>query len=204
MIIKILFLIIGLYILNGVVLYFINLNKPFKDRPLGFLKGSPFYMSPLSFILFSPPSFLKDIFANSNKKKQKYISVNASEEETQLYNLGTIANSHGEYMKAIELFSKAIKMNPNFSEAYVNRGTAYSRLKNPDATDLSKFIDEKINNAISDFDKAIELDPKNGYAYYNRAVAKWVKGVSEEAVLDIKKAKELGFKDIDPNFERNL
>lgn len=204
MITKILFSATGLYILIGVVLYFINLNKPPKDRPIGFIKGSPFHVNPLSFILFSPIFLLTDIFAKFNKKKQNYINVNASEEEKRLYNLGTTANSQGDYKIAIEYFSKVIKMNPNFSEAHVNRGTAYSRLRNPDAADSLKFLDEQINNAILDFDKAIELDPKNGYAYYNRAVAKWMKGVSEEAVLDIKKAKELGFNDIDPDFEKSL
>lgn len=196
MLTKILFLIIGLYILVGIVLYFINSRKSFIDRPLALSKkGLP---NILFFILLSPIS----IFPRLNKKKSKHIEVNASEEETELYNLGTTANSQGEYKMAIEYFSKVIKMNPNFSEAYVNRGTAYSRIKNPDAK--SSFYDEQINNAISDFDKAIAIDPKNGYAYYNRAVAKYIKGDSNESLLDIKKAKELGFKDIDPNFEKNL
>lgn len=139
---------------------------------------------------------LKIIF--NNRLMKKIISVIASEEETKLYNLGTAANSQGEYEMAIEYFSKVIKMNPNFSEAYINRGTAYSRIKNPNAD--TSFYDEQINNAISDFDKAIEIDPKNGYAYYNRAVAKYVKGNSDESLSDIKKAKELGFNDIDPEF----
>lgn len=129
---------------------------------------------------------------------EKIIPIVASEEEIKLYNLGTAASSQGKYEMAIEYFSKIIKMNPNFSEAYVNRGTAYSRIKNPDAAIL--FYDEQTNNAISDFDKAIEIDPKNGYAYYNRAVAKYIKGDSSESLLDIKKAKELGFTDIDPEF----
>ena len=196
MITKILLLIIGLYILVGIVLYFINSRKSFIDRPLALSKkGLP---NILFFILLSPIT----IFPRLNKKKYKHIEVKASEEETKLYNLGTTANSQGEYKMAIEYFSKVIKLNPNFSEAYVNRGTAYSRIKNPDAH--SSFYDEQINNAISDFDKAIAIDPKNGYAYYNRAVAKYIKGDSNESLLDIKKAKELGFKDIDPNFEKNL
>ena len=196
MLTKILFLIIGLYILVGIVLYFINSKKSFIDRPLALSKkGLP---NILFFILLSPIT----IFPRLNKKKYKHIEVNASQEETELYNLGTTANSQGEYKTAIEYFSKVIKLNPNFSEAYVNRGTAYSRIKNPDAK--SSFYDEQINNAISDFDKAIAIDPKNGYAYYNRAVAKYIKGDSNESLLDIKKAKELGFNDIDPNFEKNL
>lgn len=96
MITGILFLVIGLYTLTGIVLYFKNLNKPLKDRPLGFIKGSPFYVNPLSFILLSPAFSLTDIFSKLNKKKQKYINVNASEEEKRLYNLGTIANSQTE------------------------------------------------------------------------------------------------------------
>ncbi len=195
---KILFLIFGLYILVGIVLYFINSKKSFIDRPLALSKkGLP---NILFFILLSPIS----IFPRLRKKKHKHIEVNASEEETKLYNLGTIANSQGKYKMAIEYFSRVIKMNPNFSEAYVNRGNAYSRIKNPDVADSIKFINEKINNAISDFDKAVAIDPKNGYAYYNRAVAKWIKGDSNESLLDIKKAKELGFNDIDPEFEKNL
>src|SRR5208337_4309098 len=45
-------------------------------------------------------------------------------------------------------FDKAILLNPNYTEAYFNRGLAYSSLGNND-------------KAITDYNKAIDLNPKD-------------------------------------------
>jgi len=137
----------------------------------------------------------------TSKGRHERVYVDASEEEAELYNAGATASSQGDYKTAIEYFSKVIEINPGFSEAYVGRGTAYSRLN--DAGADSSFYDKQANNAILDFDKAIELDPKDGLAYYHRAITKYNMGNNSESLLDIGKAKELGF-DVDPGFEALL
>jgi tetratricopeptide (TPR) repeat protein len=52
----------------------------------------------------------------------------------------------GDCEKAIECFDKAIGLNPNYTDAYLNRGLAYWYLKQNE-------------RAIEDFEKVIELNP---------------------------------------------
>jgi tetratricopeptide (TPR) repeat protein len=61
----------------------------------------------------------------------------------------------GNYSRAIELFTQAIKANEFFTDAYYNRALAYSRLK-------------QYEQAISDYTKAIEIRPHFKMAYNNR------------------------------------
>jgi len=60
------------------------------------------------------------------------------------------------YDKAISYFEEAIKLNPNFSEAYNNLGNTKKRVG-------------KIDEAISCFKKAIKLKENNIEAYFNLA-----------------------------------
>ena len=65
----------------------------------------------------------------------------------------------GEYEKAIEYFSKAIKQYSREGAVYYNRGNAYSELG-------------KSEEAIKDYLKSIELDSETGnqYAYNNISI----------------------------------
>lgn len=80
--------------------------------------------------------------------------------------------------KQIELYTKAIELNPNYAEAYNNRGVAYY--------DKGEF-----NKAIEDYNKAIELNPNDAEAYNNRGVAYKKKGDIFKAIEDYTKAIEL-------------
>jgi len=57
----------------------------------------------------------------------------------------------GDCEKAIECFDKAIGLNPNYTDAYLNRGLAYWYLKQNE-------------RAIEDFEKVIELNPCSNLA----------------------------------------
>ena len=63
------------------------------------------------------------------------------------------------YPKAIKNFDKAIKLNPDYAEAYNNRGVAKGSLK--------KYV-----KAIEDFDHAIKLNPDYADAYCLRGFTK--------------------------------
>jgi TonB family protein len=76
-------------------------------------------------------------------------------EAQNYYNQGFNNHKNGEKEKAIANYSKAIKLNPTFSEAYYFRGLLYA--------DLGK--DEE---AVADFTKAFELNP----GYYNASAHK--------------------------------
>jgi tetratricopeptide (TPR) repeat protein len=60
--------------------------------------------------------------------------------------------------KAIEYLNNAIKLQPDYVDAYHNRGNAYSHLK-------------QYQRAIEDYSKVIRLKPNDGGAYHNRGNA---------------------------------
>ncbi|MDQ3191322.1 MAG: tetratricopeptide repeat protein [Bacteroidota bacterium] len=96
--------------------------------------------------------------------------------------------------EAIELFDKAIELNPTVAYVYFARGTAYSNIFD-------------YNRAIEDYDKALKIDPDYFEVYVNRASAKINQFTSkgnlnptteqtQSACEDLYKAKELGDKSI--------
>ena len=87
------------------------------------------------------------------------------------YNLG----KHGE---AISDYNEAIRLNPNFTEAYHFRGVAKSNL-------------DKHDEAILDYNEAIRLNPNLAEVYYSRGVAKGALRKEEEAQVDYQMALKL-------------
>jgi tetratricopeptide (TPR) repeat protein len=63
-----------------------------------------------------------------------------------------------DYQNAIRSYDRAIEINPNYADAYYNRGLAYKNLKD-------------YQNAIRSYDRAIEIDPNYANAYCNRGSA---------------------------------
>jgi len=100
------------------------------------------------------------------------------------YNRGVDKSDVGDYKGALFDYNKAIEMNPEFVDAYYNRGTLKGRY-------LKDYY-----GAISDFNRAIELDPSRldiREVYNNRGMTKLV-GFSDRkgACKDFKKAVSLG------------
>ena len=60
-----------------------------------------------------------------------------------------------DFTKALKFINKAIKINPNYAEAYNEKGNALSELK-------------QLNAAIENYDRAIEINPNYDNAFYNR------------------------------------
>lgn len=91
------------------------------------------------------------------------------------------ALSESDFQKSMELFNKAIELNPAYSDAYLGKG-------NKKAT----FYHSDYQGAIEDFSMAIDIDPNNVRAYYARANAKKVLGDYKDALHDYDKAIEIG------------
>jgi len=85
--------------------------------------------------------------------------------------------------KQIEFYTKAIQLDPNYKDAYNNRG-------------IAKYNLGKYTEAITDYDKAIQLDPNYKAAYNNRGISKNNLGKHTEAITDYDKAIQL-----DPNYK---
>jgi len=83
---------------------------------------------------------------------------------------------HGDYDRAIALFSKAASTDPN-SDTFYNRGLAYAQKGDYD-------------RAIADYNEAIRLDPKNAVTFCNRGIAK-CKINDRSANADIAQARQL-------------
>ncbi|HEY3403641.1 MAG TPA: tetratricopeptide repeat protein [Ohtaekwangia sp.] len=88
--------------------------------------------------------------------------IGATKEHDKFHKLlssGITMFRDGNYQGAIKSYDKALELNPNYSDAYFHRGTAY----------LNDF---KFDEAVKDFDKAIELEPLYMEAISNRAFAR--------------------------------
>ncbi|XP_034992167.1 putative protein FAM10A4 [Zootoca vivipara] len=78
----------------------------------------------------------------------------------------------GELQNAIDLFTEAIKLNPQSPLLYANRASAFVKLQKPNA-------------AIRDCNKASELNPNDAQAYKWRGKAHVLLGNWEEAAEDL-------------------
>jgi tetratricopeptide (TPR) repeat protein len=107
------------------------------------------------------------------------------------FNRGSYYGSAGLYDDAIEAFTSAIALHPNFAQAYNNRGFAY---KNKGQHD----------RAIEDYSKAIALDPNDIIAYTNRGLAYADKGQHDRAIEDYSKVIVLDPNDIIAYTNRGL
>ena len=91
---------------------------------------------------------------------------------------GNFLRMLGQIDKAIESYSRAIELSPNFVEAYNNRGVVYN-------------IKGDYDRAIEEYNKAIELKPDFAQAYNNRGVVYIDKGDFDRAIEEYNKAIEL-------------
>ena len=91
---------------------------------------------------------------------------------------GCVLVNSGNPQKAVEAFTKAIKLNPNNEKFYVFRGNAYGEAGNN-------------NQAVKDIAKAIKLNPKYAKAYVSRGNAYLRSGSYQQAVKDYSMAVKL-------------
>ena len=144
-------------------------------------------------------------------------SPHVTQEEIEI--LAYLALQRGNFLqmlrqidRAIEAYSRAIELNPNYTDAYNNRGVSYSDKEEFGLAikDFNTAIELCANNtvfysnrgatysdmknydrAIEDHNKAIELEPDFAVAYYNRGEAYSNKGEVDHAIEDYNKAIEL-------------
>jgi tetratricopeptide (TPR) repeat protein len=136
------------------------------------------------------------------------------------FNRGLLRCSQGCSELAFADYNKAIQLNPNFAEAYVERGSIYDIKRRFDlaVADYNKALQLKpdlpraynglgwvkqqqglFELAIADYTTAIRLDPNYATAYCNRGVAYAEIGEYDRAIADDTKALEL-----DPNLNDEI
>lgn len=126
-------------------------------------------------------SLLLAIILNSPATRS-LAAENPEDQVQELFSQGVDALNQNHANLALEKFNEALKLDPEFPEAYINRGIALRRL-------------EQYVEAVEDFDKALKLAPKSPEAFYNRGLAYGLSGVYDKAVADYTQALKLAPKD---------
>ncbi|MDP3047992.1 MAG: tetratricopeptide repeat protein [Thermodesulfovibrionales bacterium] len=94
---------------------------------------------------------------------------------------GCVFVNSGNPQKAIEAFTKAVKLNPTYEKFYVFRGNAHGELGSD-------------KQAVKDFTKAVKLNPKYVKAYVSRGNAYARSGNYQQAVKNYSMAVKLNSK----------
>ncbi|MDP2279275.1 MAG: tetratricopeptide repeat protein [Nitrospirota bacterium] len=169
---------------------------------------------------------LKKQFAQTKgEKEKKQVEAKITDDErmfqaNEWFAKGYQHNLNNELDKAIEAYTNAIALNPNYVEAYNNRGIAYYNkgLYHSDKRQLDRAIEdfnkvvilnpnsysayfaqgatylykEQYDKAIEEFNKAIVLNPNSDLAYVGRGFAYNKQKEFERAIEDYNKAIQLG------------
>jgi tetratricopeptide (TPR) repeat protein len=84
----------------------------------------------------------------------------------------------GNFSAAVSDFNQTLKIEPEFVDAYYNRGLIYYQRGNH-------------KKAIVDFNQALKYNPKLADAYGNRGLANYALGDKRNAVADLRQAATL-------------
>jgi tetratricopeptide (TPR) repeat protein len=130
----------------------------------------------------------------------------------EYFEKATIFGQYQEYDKAVEAYTQGLRLNPDYSYAYLNRGAIYDTIDELDkaladynqAIQLNPYDAVAFNNrgsllgakgeydtALQDFDKSVALDPRYAYAYSNRGEVQFIIGQYQNALVNFQKANEL-------------
>jgi tetratricopeptide (TPR) repeat protein len=115
-----------------------------------------------------------------------FLVTGCSNQAKQQYDRGAQALKANDPDLAISCMNEAIRLDPNYSDAYLKRGQAYVA-----KGDFAK--------AVGDCSEAIRLNPKNARAYWVRGIVYVIQGKHQAGADDAAKAKE-----IDPELVERL
>jgi len=138
------------------------------------------------------------------------MAQNSSSQTAQdFFSLGIQLEEQGEYERAIEAFSEAIRLSPDMWEAYSKRGCVSMDylmiilLNSP--LDINSFFEEQsgfIDTAIVDLSNAIRLNPRDANSYFYRGFAYSAKYENILAIADYTQAINLDSGFVNAYFNR--
>lgn len=150
------------------------------------------------------------------KELEEFAKQNNSASSNDLLEEGKTYYNNGEYDKAIEIFKKAVELNPNDDDSWRWLGNSYNRngqieeaikyyLKaaelNPDDSrnwfnlGISYLNNEQYKEAINSFLKVVELNPDDSYSWYGLGNSYIKNEQVEDAIKSLLKATELNSND---------
>jgi tetratricopeptide (TPR) repeat protein len=147
---------------------------------------------------------MQDLLAEKHQTEDSKVSL--------LFELGNLLYSAKESESAIASYDKALEIQPDYHQAWNNRGNALQNLgRNQEAIasydkalEIQPDYHQAWNNrgnalgnlgrnqeAISSYDKALEIQPDNHQAWNNRGIALGNLGRNQEAIASYDKALEI-------------
>ena len=155
----------------------------------------------------------------TSKQSKRTVTRNNSETLTADKNtfetyiqMGIISFTEKSYTRSVNMFTKAIDLNPRVGVVFFHRGNSYLHLRQYEKAivdfDMALQFDPKVSqtynsrgrsysgkgdheSAIGDFNSAIELDPNDPIPFYNRGSSYQLLGQREDAIVDFSRAIEL-------------
>ena len=103
------------------------------------------------------------------------VACGGASEEEQAFDAGVEWAEQELWADAIASYDEAIRLDPEYVDAYYNRGLAYSKIA-------------ETSKAIDDLTEAIRLDPEHGPAYGKRGALRANLGQIREAFEDLDEA----------------
>jgi tetratricopeptide (TPR) repeat protein len=94
---------------------------------------------------------------------------------------GKVESASGDNLKAIEYFSKNLKLHPEDPDCYIDRANSY-------------FASKTWDNAINDYSMSLDLKPDNSDIWLNKGIALLNIGKSADACHDFRKSYNIGNK----------
>jgi tetratricopeptide (TPR) repeat protein len=119
----------------------------------------------------------------------KYLEI-YPENSTALSLAGKVEARSGDNLKALEYFSKNLKLHPNDPQCFVDRADSY-------------FISKSWDMAINDYSMSLDLKPANSDAWLNKGIAQLNLGKVDDACHDFRMAFSLGNKRVTDYISRN-
>jgi len=137
-----------------------------------------------------------------------FSTISHAETEKELFDKGVLLFKQGLYQKAVDEFSKLIKLAPDNADAHKNRGVSYMKLEKFDPAikdfqtakalfpelkglysnlGVAWYYKKEYEKAIQNYDIEIEMAPENHIAYFNRALCLTELDRNKEALEDLSK-----------------
>ena len=144
------------------------LNKKGEVIGVSVAHYEPWVAQNLNFAI--PSKYLKELLEQSKPEKPNFPKKSSISAETRLQ-WGNVKFQLGDYADAIEDYTIAIRLKPDYADAYLNRGA-------------TKAILGQNLAAIVDYDKAIHFKPDYADAYSLRGNVKFQLGDYADAIED--------------------
>ena len=169
-----------------------------------------FLNTPLDAVLHPLPVLIERATNNQKLSASRATPVTQNNLSAQeWFEEGWKRGDAGEIDESIQFSTEAIRLRPDFAEAYYNRGLSYQNKGDIDSAvrdyaqaillypdyqsahgNLGILLEAKndFDGAIREYNEAIRLKPNDAQAFYNRGNARYRKGHINEALDDYNKA----------------